>query len=325
VTEGYYHLTEANLLDEAVEEICSLEFVYASGLCGDVFNLLCCISRCLPLYEGREDKKKKLDHYLRWIRKKANSIASNPSWMVRSTAGEEPSESVVRSSALELSHLHLGSWNKCSIITCVGLKSFGNLEMDLVGHSKDVKAVSWSHNGHKIVSGSHDMTIKIWDADKGELLHTLEGHSWTVNSVSWNRDDSKIISGSEDKTIKIWDAGRGELLNTLNGHSHGVTSVSWNHDCSKIVSAGGTSIRIWDDGTGELLNTLEGHSHTFCSVSWNPAASKIVSGSFDKTIKIWDASSGEVLNTLEGGSFPIFAVSWIIKAVRYYQDRLMVC
>jgi hypothetical protein len=104
VIEGYYQLIEAGLLDEAIEEICSLEFVCASGLCGDVFNLLRTCSSCLSLFKGSEVTKRKLDHYFRWIRKRSNAIASNPSWMVRSTAGEEPSESEVRQSNVTSSH-----------------------------------------------------------------------------------------------------------------------------------------------------------------------------------------------------------------------------
>jgi WD40 repeat protein len=311
VIEGYYHLTEAGFLDEAVEEICSLEFVCASKVCGEMFSLLRCISRCLSIYNGNEEKKRKLDHYLRWIRKRANSIASNPSWIIRSTAGEEPSESEVRRSALTLFLYHSNNWNECSIITSARFRMFDNLEMDLFGHSSRISSVSWNYDGTKIVSGSWDKTLKIWDTCIGELLHTLEGHSNWVTSVSWNHDGSKIVSGSFDETIKIWDASSGELLTTLEGHSNGILSVSWNHEGSKIVSGSwDKTIKIWDADNGALLNTLEGHSREVTSVSWNPDGTKIVSGSVDSTIKIWNAGNGELLNTFEGHSSEVTSVAW---------------
>ena len=72
------------------------------------------------------------------------------------------------------------------------------------GHSDEVNSVAYSPDGTKIISGSFDKTIKIWDANTGECLETLEGHSGSVKSVSYSPDGKNIISGSDDKTIKIW-------------------------------------------------------------------------------------------------------------------------
>ncbi|MEE1097710.1 MAG: hypothetical protein U0K83_05205, partial [Bacteroidales bacterium] len=65
-------------------------------------------------------------------------------------------------------------------------------------------SVAYSPDGTKIISGSGDKTIKIWDANTGQCLQTLEGHKYSVNSVAFSHDGTKIISGSVDKTIKIW-------------------------------------------------------------------------------------------------------------------------
>ncbi|MEE1119871.1 MAG: hypothetical protein U0K90_08055, partial [Bacteroidales bacterium] len=59
-------------------------------------------------------------------------------------------------------------------------------------------------DGKRIISGSNDNTIKIWDANTGQCLQTLEGHSWNVRSVAYSPDATKINSGSGDGTIKIW-------------------------------------------------------------------------------------------------------------------------
>ncbi len=74
----------------------------------------------------------------------------------------------------------------------------------LEGHSNLVTSVSYSPDGTKIISGSDDKTIKIWDANKGEHLQTLRGHADFVNSVAYSPDGTKIISGSDDATVKIW-------------------------------------------------------------------------------------------------------------------------
>ena len=96
-------------------------------------------------------------------------------------------------------------------------------------HSDCVNSVAFSPDGSTIVSGSHDKTIKVWDAGTfaRQIPHpapklsaptlataSLElkaekqsAHSGWVYSVAFSPDGSTIVSGSDDKTIKVWDAG----------------------------------------------------------------------------------------------------------------------
>ena len=70
--------------------------------------------------------------------------------------------------------------------------------------------MSLSSNGKRIVSGSDDKTIKVWDAKTGKEELTPQGHSGGVNSVSISSDGRRIVSGGGelDKPgdIKVWDA-----------------------------------------------------------------------------------------------------------------------
>ena len=45
----------------------------------------------------------------------------------------------------------------------------------LSGHSEAVNSVGFSADGRKVVSGSEDKTVKIWNADSGEVIQTLSG------------------------------------------------------------------------------------------------------------------------------------------------------
>ena len=56
----------------------------------------------------------------------------------------------------------------------------------------------------KIISGSHDATIKIWDPLTGNCTLTLIGHGSSVSAIAILHDN-KIVSGSCDNTIKIWN------------------------------------------------------------------------------------------------------------------------
>ncbi len=62
----------------------------------------------------------------------------------------------------------------------------------LIGHSYSVTSVSFSPDGTRIVSGSEDKTVRVWDAVMGEVISTLTGHSDEVYT--------------EDFTIEVRDS-----------------------------------------------------------------------------------------------------------------------
>ena len=66
-------------------------------------------------------------------------------------------------------------------------------------------SVCVSNDGNRIISGSEDKTVKVWNVENELCLNSLEGHSNWVKSVCFSGDGNIIVSGSEDKSIIVWD------------------------------------------------------------------------------------------------------------------------
>src|ERR1700730_4634944 len=89
-----------------------------------------------------------------------------------------------------------------------------------IPHSDRVAAVAFSPDGTRVLSGSKDKTLKLWDAATGQLLRTFVGHTGEVTSVSFSPDGTRVLSGSddgEDRRLRLWDAATGQLLRTFAG------------------------------------------------------------------------------------------------------------
>ena len=125
------------------------------------------------------------------------------------------------------------------------------LQGELHGHSDLVSSVGFSPDGKRIVSGSLDKTIRLWDAGMGELLRApLEGHQGPVVSVAFSPDSKHIVSGSLDKIIQLWTTETGEPLQApLEGHRGWVSSAAFSPDGPPIKSGSGSddkAIRLFE-------------------------------------------------------------------------------
>ena len=181
----------------------------------------------------------------------------------------------------------------------------------LRGHERRVTCVAFSPDGKRIVSGSGDETVKVWDAERGRVLVVFSGHGSSVTSVAFSPDGKRIVSGSDDDTLRVWDfEGRRALL-TLPGHGAGVSSVAFSPDGKRIVSGSGDrTLKVWDAESGRELLALRGHKGGVTSVAFNSDGKRIVSGSDDDTLKVWDLERGRELLTLRGHGAGVSSVAF---------------
>ncbi|ORX60399.1 WD40 repeat-like protein [Hesseltinella vesiculosa] len=203
----------------------------------------------------------------------------------------------------------------------------------------------------KIISGSRDRTIKIWDAVSFQCVRTLVGHEGSVLCLHYNQD--YLVTGSSDATVIVWCMRELKQLTRIRGHTAKISEICFNDDYlisgsrdhtiritrmktwelvrvipahdghinaiklhgSHLLSASkDRTLRLWDIETGQLLQEYVGHDDAVSCAAFD--GTTIVSGSLDKTIKIWNAQTGECLRTLEGHL-------GLVRALSFSQGRIV--
>jgi WD40 repeat protein len=169
------------------------------------------------------------------------------------------------------------------------------------GHADRVHTVAFSPDGTRIVTGSFDQTVRIWDTATGTELKVLAGHSDIVMSAVFSPDASRIVSASVDKTARVWDADSGRLICVIDGHTASVRTAIYTPDGKGILTASGdTTVRLWDASSCAELRTYISGGAKVASASFARDGSRIAAAMGDGTVIVLDARTGTKMLTLKG-------------------------
>jgi len=176
--------------------------------------------------------------------------------------------------------------------------------VSLKGHKEIVWSLLHHPEDNTLISGSEDMTIKLWDLDEGVCTQTFRGHK--NGTICLGRYGRRIVSGSADGSIKVWDMDTGACVHTIQTHSS-VWSLQLVEQGTKLLAGCvDASIRVFDLNTALPLNTFRGHTAPVrcLQVAEGFGELMIISGSYDRSIKFWDLS-GQCLNTIRAHTHKI--------------------
>jgi len=129
------------------------------------------------------------------------------------------------------------------------------------GHTDKVNILTFSLDGRSLVSGSNDMTVKLWDMQTGGIVRTF-AHSGAVWSVSISPSFT-IASGSSDGLIQLWDGQTGECHHTIRQQSH-VQHVSFPPiDPQHLLSVSSSKVWRWDINGHQVGHTFDSYYTAF--------------------------------------------------------------
>ena len=220
----------------------------------------------------------------------------------------------------------------CSVPRFFLQKTVGQSALRKLEHQGYVWDQSISADGRRVATGSSDGTVKVWDAETGEMLTECIGHTGAVHSVAISADGRRVASSVETllddyaytlvAVVKVWDVETGAMLGDCIGHIPRRSWVAISADGRRVVSVSPhMAVRVWDAETGEVLVNHAEHKEECCEA--RPADEHWVALDSRKTIvTVWDAVTGDELAKLVGHKDKVCRVAisadgrWVVSASR---------
>lgn len=143
---------------------------------------------------------------------------------------------------------------------------FFEVAEDAAGKSKGKKGSSRSQQGEddevaatgtkgfRLVSGSQDGKVRVWDLNRRKCIANLDSHVSDVQALDYSPAQQALVSGSRDKTLIWWDV-RSWKVRRVVPCLELVEAAGFVDDGELTWSAGANGcFRVWDTDSGRELS-----------------------------------------------------------------------
>ncbi len=185
--------------------------------------------------------------------------------------------------------------------------------MVLGGHIAPVTSLAYSADSKFILTGSEDMTARLWDANSGKEINIMRGHRGVVRSVAFSPDGEFMLSTGADEKARVWGASMGQgmnervsaprMTNARFNTEHNVLYGAWKlQEGEKIYSPDSKyaltirkdyTLEVSDAATGRLLASRRIHTAVVNSAAFSRDGKFIATASADYTAQVWEWGSDQ--------------------------------
>ena len=175
----------------------------------------------------------------------------------------------------------------------------------LHGHNHFVSSLALNSDSTKLISGSWDKTIRLWDVPSSKSEKILKGHTKDVLCVGFSQDERLIFSGGMDNTLKYWNT-KGELKyenNQFRGWVSCILNISKQKTFYIAVGSWDGSVKILNKDY-EVQREIQGGEYAVTSLSTDDKGDYLFVAYKNGTIKvinIEEGSENESKSTIETG------------------------
>lgn len=180
----------------------------------------------------------------------------------------------------------------------------------LTGHKEGVNMCSFSPDGKRMISGSKDGIIKVWDvALNYKSIHEISVGDDPVTALHFNHKGDKFSVGSMESLQLYNSSTYKRIVRKKKAHVTFVKSGNFSPDDKYIVSSSWKekTLLIWE--SDKLKQSLELAEYIWTDeAQFTPDGNYILSCNHDNLVKVWDVKTGNIVKTFAGHSDWVYSV-----------------
>ena len=182
--------------------------------------------------------------------------------------------------------------------------------LTLTGHKSGVNVCSFSPDGKRLISGSKDGALKVWDVTQNyKVIKEFTMGDESITALHYNHKGDKISIGSLE-CLQIYNSSNFKrIAKKKKAHATYVKSGNFSPDDQFIVSSSWkeNALVVWESSS--LKQVIEFAEPIWTDeASFTPDGNFIISGNHDNHAKVWDVKTGNIVRTLAGHTDWIYAV-----------------
>ncbi|KAG2067676.1 WD40 repeat-like protein [Suillus decipiens] len=157
------------------------------------------------------------------------------------------------------------------------------------GHEDAVLSFALFPDRRRMVTGSCDMTLCLWNMEDGVVLKKMAGHRKPVGKVAVSRNGQFIVSGDWRGELMAWNRDGESLTRPSQAHSGMIHGLDFSPDSTLLASGAfdGTT-KLWNTETWQMQgNPIYCGSAVYC-VRYSPSGEHLAIAT--KDIQIWKLS-----------------------------------
>lgn len=186
----------------------------------------------------------------------------------------------------------------------IGEIKSNKITQTLKGHKGGVHAVAFSPQADRLVTGSLDGTLRLWDLKTSKEIMQFPGITDQVHSVAYAANGKRILSGhfgpKSEFLVRLWSVENGKEIRKFKGHLQNVTAVYFLPDGKSAVSTGMDGVAIlWNLDEGKEIRRMT-HTGGIYGASLSADGKRLLTAGFgDQTVRLWELEKGRQLKSFD--------------------------